>query len=308
MTRSVALGPWPAGMNLRVNDASLGAAARLLVNVDVDPAGLVAARPPKRQVLALAGAHSLTAFNDRIYGVQAGKVFSWVPGDSAVAERHVVGNARMRWSIFNGELYGASPRALVRFGANHTRLEWGQFDAFTDADGVQYAAPTPADNLAAFGAHLLLVRGNKLSWAPAFQPLVSAPYRDYVVLPETIRLVAPVDTGVWVASATHTWFLQGRVPGEWVARSVADFGALGGDYAARDNAAYWLTERGFVVGDAQGSLSALQDDAVAIRCAGEPALLRTPWRPELFIATLPDPTTTPATFAGLTDALILKGV
>lgn len=308
MTTTARLGPWPAGMNMRAHDASLGTAARLLVNVDLDDTGRVSARRGKTLALPLAGAHSLTSFNGRLYGVQSGRVFSWVPGDATPTYGTAVGKAVMQWDVLNGELYGVSPTGLVRYGADHTQLPWGQAAETVDADGVRYTAPVPADNMIVFISHILFVHGAKISWTPAFQPQVVAPHRDFVVMPETVRMIAPVDTGVWVASDSHTWFLQGRNPSEWVSRRVEDLGALGAAYAGRDNVVYWLTERGFAIGNEQGQLSLPQEDNVALRCAEEPAILRAPWRPELFISTLPQPSTAPQTFDGFIDAATLKGV
>ena len=307
MSNPVALGPWPSGMNIRAQDASLGGDARLLVNVDLDEAGRVSARPQHALTLALPGAHSLTAYSGRLYGIHAGQVFSWAPGDSAVTYRTAVGKAAMCWDVYAGELYGVSPSGLVRFGADHALLDWGQYPEVTDAIGVRFTAPQPAPLFTVFLSHLLFASGNVLTWTEPFQPQVTAPYRNFVQLPEPIVMLAALDSGVWAASAHRTWFLQGRNPSEWVARRVSDVGALGASTWGRDGTVYWLTERGFAVGDEQGQMALPQQDNVALTCSGEPALLRAPWCPEQFIATLPSPATTPATFASLNDSLITTG-
>ena len=301
------LGPWPTGMNLRSPDASLGSDPRLLVNVDLDETGRVSARPQHALTLALPGAHSLTAYSGRLYGIHAGQAFSWAPGDSAVTYRTAVGKAAMCWDVYAGELYGVSPSGLVRFGADHALLDWGQYPEETDANGVRFTAPQPAPLFAVFLSHLLFASGNVLTWTEPFQPQVTAPYRNFVQLPEPIVMLAALDSGVWAASAHRTWFLQGRNPSEWVLHAVSDCGALGAATHRRDSTAYWLTESGFAVGDEQGRLTLPQEDAVALTCGGSPAILRAPWRPELFVATLPEPNALPQTSDSFLDSTIQKG-
>lgn len=294
------LGPWPAGMDMCARDASLGGAARLLVNVDVDADGRLYARRKKSLLISLAGAHSLTAFAGRLYGVHGGKVFSLVPG-AAVTYGASVGNGRMRWAEYDGELYGVSTTGLVRVGADHTALSWGAYAGSTDADGVTYAAPTTANAFAAFGPHLLFASGRTLSTTAAFQPQ-AVDSRSFVYLPDDIVLLAPVTDGVWIASSTTTWFLAGRVPGQWTLARKADCGAIGADFAVRDGAVVWLTDRGFAVGGAGGEIALPQQDSVAL-AGSDAAILAAPWDTSHYIAAIADPTTTPRADAAWTDAV-----
>lgn len=294
------LGPWPAGMDMCARDASLDGAARLLVNVDVDADGRLYARRKKSLLLGLAGAHSLTSFAGRLYGVHGGRVFSLVPGGAA-AYGASVGNGRMRWAEHAGELYGVSTTGLVRVGADHAALSWGAYAGSTDADGVAYAAPTTADAFAAFGPHLLFTSGRKLSWTAAFQPQ-AVDSRSFVYMPEDIVLLASVTDGVWIASSTTTWFLAGRVPGQWTLAHKADCGAVSADFAERDGAVAWLTERGFAVGGAGGEFALPQQGKVALT-GSDAAILAAPWDTNHYIAAVTDPTTTPRADAAWTDAV-----
>lgn len=294
------LGPWPLGMDMCARDASLGTQLRLLVNLDVDGDGRLSARRKTQKLLDLPGAHSLTAFAGRLYGVHDGKVFSCVPG-GAVAYGPAVSTARMCWGVFDSALFGVSRKALVCIGPDHTALPWGSYAGGRDADGVTYAAPTPADAFAVFGPHLLFAHGRKLLWTAAFQPQAIAS-RDFVYLPADVVLCAPVDDGVWIASRTTTWFLAGRAPGQWVLAHKADCGAIGADFAARDGAVVWLTDRGFAVGGSGGALALPQQDSVALS-GSDAAVLAAPWDTEHYIAAITDPTTTPRTDAAWTDAV-----
>ena len=284
------LGPWPLGMDMCARDASLGTQLRLLVNLDVDGDGRLSARRKTQKLLDLPGAHSLTAFAGRLYGVHAGQVFSYAPGQ-AVAYLAAVGHARMRWARHDGDLYGVSRSGLIRVGADHTQLPWGSYPGSRDADGVRYTAPTTADAFAAFGAHLLFAKDRVLTWTAAFQPQVVAS-RDFVHLPEDIVLLAPVDGGVFVASEKRTWFLPGRIPGQWSLQDRADVGAIGGDFVRRNGVAYWMTDRGFAVGSDGGEYLLPQQGAVALT-ADDVAILAAPWDDAHYIAALTSPAVTP---------------
>lgn len=307
MSETAALGPWPTGMNMLARDASLGGDVRLLVNVDVDDQGRVQARPQTALGVALPGAHSITGFAGAVWGVQSGAVFRWAPESSSVNTLASCGNTPMRWAEYNGELYGVSRHSLVRFSADGAVLPWGQYQGSRDTDGVEYLAPSPADNFAAFMAHLMFVHGRKLSWTPAFQPQVVIPARDFIYMPEDIVLCAPVDTGVWLASANKTWFLQGRVPGQWVLRFASNVGALGADFVARDGAAYWATDRGIAVANNSGDMSYPQQNNVALSADSAPALVFAPWNREMVIATYPKPSVTARTAPAFSESLVVKG-
>jgi hypothetical protein len=92
-------------------------------------------------------------------------------------------------------------------------------------------------------------------WSMLFRPM-----SDYIPLPDDVRLLAAVDAGLFIATASRTWFLAGE-PQEATMTEIAPYGAAGGTLAEVPNSTdlMWFTPRGQLLAKQDGSFSLLQD-------------------------------------------------
>jgi hypothetical protein len=124
---------------------------------------------------------------------------------------------------------------------------------------------------------LLVARGRNLLFSEPFRYGLFNPSENFVQFPHRIRMVQPVENGVFVGTQDGVVFLSGQTPGSWEQRKtggeapVAGTGMeietsiLGGD---RDYggayAAAWLAGNGFVVGTSDGSLVQMQSKRIRL--------------------------------------------
>jgi hypothetical protein len=95
-------------------------------------------------------------------------------------------------------------------------------------------------------------------WSYLFRPL-----SDYIPLPDDVRLIAAVDAGLFICTATKTWFLAGE-PQEATLTEVAPYGAVEGTLTELPNSTdlMWFTPRGQLRTTQAGEFALLQDKEI----------------------------------------------
>ncbi len=126
--------------------------------------------------------------------------------------------------------------------------------------------------------HLLVVRGRALYFSEPMRYGLFSPTTGFIQEASEIKLIAPVDGGVFVATSKRTFFYQGSRPGEWSRAAISAAPAVPGTAAeipmsllssslelgSTGRAAIWLTASGYVVGLPDGQLIQPQADRMAI--------------------------------------------
>ena len=93
----------------------------------------------------------------------------------------------------------------------------------------------------------------------------------FVVMPQRITFILPVDGGIWVGQVTHVVFLTGTNPSEMTFQSKTshapvpdsvieiDNNDIGSDISQGGNTtALWLAENGYILGTSSGQIIELQ--------------------------------------------------
>ncbi|WP_296280901.1 hypothetical protein [uncultured Acinetobacter sp.] len=93
----------------------------------------------------------------------------------------------------------------------------------------------------------------------------------FVVMPQRITFILPVDGGIWVGQVTHVVFLTGNNPAEMIFQSKTshapvpdsvieiDNNDIGSDISQGGNTtALWLAENGYILGTSSGQIIELQ--------------------------------------------------
>lgn len=114
---------------------------------------------------------------------------------------------------------------------------------------------------------LLTARANVLRWSEAMAYHLHDERHGFIMLPQRITFIEPVEGGVWVGQVDHVVFLQGSSPSEFTVQRKAAKAPIAGSslqLSAEDvgaelaaggtSVAAWLAENGYVIGTASGSL------------------------------------------------------
>lgn len=118
---------------------------------------------------------------------------------------------------------------------------------------------------------LLTADKNVLRFSQAMAYHLTDERHDFVLMPQRITFLLPVDAGVWVGQVDHVVFLSGSQPSEMnfikkTAHPPIPFSAIevdadtvGGDISqGGGKTALWLSENGYVLGTSSGQIIELQ--------------------------------------------------
>lgn len=121
-----------------------------------------------------------------------------------------------------------------------------------------------------YNGRTLVAAGNVLFYSDVYSPLMT-PSEGYVVFPSTITLMEPCQAGVFVGS-DQTYWLAGDLS-DAAMNPVLPYGAVSntGAEVPNQNACWWLSARGIVVGKPDGSVQNLQEERVVVPSFGSGA-------------------------------------
>lgn len=131
-------------------------------------------------------------------------------------------------------------------------------------------------------------------WSFLFRPM-----SDYIPLPDDVRLMAAVDAGLFICTASKTWFIAGESQ-EATMTEVAPYGAVDGTLTELPNSTdlMWFTPRGQLRAKQGGEFSLLQDKDIQFPTAAIGAsVYRETNGMRQHITTLAEPTPTGAAVA-----------
>jgi len=150
-------------------------------------------------------------------------------------------------------------------GPGSDREDWGTLPVMNDPALVSYLfRPMPAGSIIrTYKARLLAARGPRLYYSEPYAFNVYRPARGYIPFLADVTLVVPMSTGIFVA-ADRTYWLPGDIAATSLKTVLAYGGIPGTDARASDNTAMWLSPRGLIRGQDDGSATNLQEKHVAI--------------------------------------------
>lgn len=134
---------------------------------------------------------------------------------------------------------------------------------------TMFRGPPPKGHLlASFNGRILIAQGEYLWYTDPFAPEQVDYRKGYIPLGEEATIIAPVTSGVFVATQSRTLFLSGDSPEKFIFTEVAPYGAPLGDVVYVDGSfvtkdgipktvAGWLSKTGFCAGADDGTLTNL---------------------------------------------------
>jgi len=125
----------------------------------------------------------------------------------------------------------------------------------------------PGSIIRHYNGRTLVAAGNVLFYSDVYSPLMT-PSEGYVVFPSTITLLEPCQAGVFVGS-DQTYWLAGDLV-DAAMNPVLPYGAVPntGAEVPNQNARWWLSDRGIVIGKPDGSVQNVQEERVAVPSFG----------------------------------------
>lgn len=135
------------------------------------------------------------------------------------------------------------------------------------APQFQHMEPMPTGKyFSQWRGRLVSARANVLRFSQALAYHVHDPRHDFVLMPQRVTFLQPVDGGIWVGQVDHVAFLAGTqpdelqlvrktgkapVPGSAVALDAETAGEMSGGGSA---VVAWLADNGYVLGTADGGV------------------------------------------------------
>lgn len=126
-------------------------------------------------------------------------------------------------------------------------------------------AQTPAGSIVRqLNGRLFVAAGNILFYSEPYHFGLYNPARNYIPFPEPITMVEPCQNGFFI-SADQTYWVDGEVS-EADLNPVLPYKAVAGTSGPvpNQNAVWWMSERGMVLGTADGQVQNLQEKHVAV--------------------------------------------
>ena len=135
-------------------------------------------------------------------------------------------------------------------------------------------APMPAGDIVRYlNGRLLVAAGNTLFYSEPYALALRNPARNYVQFPVPISVMEPVNNGFFLC-ADQTYWIAGDIASAELNPVLPYGGVFGASVqVTNENAAFWMSPRGMVRGDQDGSVKNLQESNVAVETAQAGAAL-----------------------------------
>jgi hypothetical protein len=192
-----------------------------------------------------------------------------VSSDPDVTHKYVYVTGR------NGEVpmrVGTIPNNVTTFDYRH--------DVAGDVQvTTMFRGPPPSGHLLTyFKGSILIAQGDYLWHTDPFAPEQVDFRSNYIPLGEEATVLAPVESGLFVATRSRTLFLAGDSPGKFILSEVAAYGAPLGNAVPVDGSRItkdglpkscvgWMSDTGFCVGASDGTLTNLTQGRYIVNSA-----------------------------------------
>lgn len=315
MSSTVAIGPFPLGMDNRAPDFKLqlpdgaGHLLRDALNVDVTEHGVLKTRTGYALAQSGVDCHSLWTPLSGAFALYAddGDLYRFDSNQARTLVAPGFGRATpVRYAQVNEAIYFTDG---LRVGSYHPVAgptpAWGAAVPVTVGD--QPLVPMPAGgHIAHHGGRLLVAVGAALIYSEPFTPHLRDEAKGFELFPGQITCLAAVDAGVFVV-ADQTYFIAGGFPAQSV-RAVLEYGAPDQQPGYRPNGgAHWMSQRGVVSCTRAGEITNLQEAHVVLTASGAAATLyREADGMQTIVAALGEPGNTGAGVGSYAQARIVK--
>lgn len=241
------------------------------VNVTIDKSGRVQTRRQVTEILS-GDFHSIFCAGADCFVVKDQTLYKFNTDETLTSIRTELTDAKMdyvqhgdRTYYSNGYEYG-----IIYNGAH---VDWIE-STYTGVETTrEFSGPFASNHMAEFFGKLLLAVDNVLWWSELYDFGLFDLAKSYLQFQSNIRMIKPVDTGLFLSTENHIYFLIGRDLNnitQW--RKLSGFAAvewtdvlfdgyiinaqLPGQYVA------WASEKGVIIGAPDGTITNLTERKV----------------------------------------------
>lgn len=237
-------------------------------NIDLDDTG----RPSRRKGTYRQAAGSWTSLFDcgpYAIGVAGSLLYVIDPDYSRTAIRNVTPGARLRACLADGKAFYVNGHE-IGFVRNRTSYVWTVGDYIGPTTQRTFTAPPTGHLVAFYNGRIYVAEENVLWYSEPFAYGWFDRARNYIKFNSRLRMLAPVDDGLYVSSDRQTYFLHGAGPQDFGRRRVDHQPAIEGTEVAVDGrqlpslqqdgtCQIWASAAGILVGANSGRVRNITD-------------------------------------------------
>jgi len=195
------------------------------VNVTLDQTGWISRREGYTSVLA-GNTHSLYSDGALCVYVVDNTLYQLLPDYSSVIIVDLVSNAKMAYTIVNTDLYYTNGIDFGIVSNDGMYKAWVAQDYIGPVTNKVFDGPRAGNHLAFFAGRVFVAEENVLWWSEPYAFSWYDRTRSYIQYSSNIRMIKPVENGIFVSDEKKTYFLSGRNPKEFNQLVVAQYPAI----------------------------------------------------------------------------------
>jgi hypothetical protein len=223
------------GLNTKIDPAQLSKDGALLdlavaADVDVNDTGKRISRRKGYTKQTSSAAHSLFCETGPCLFVSGTGLYELNADYTSALMTTVTANARMSYAEINNRIYymNGHEKGYIQDSINNSWVKGTYYSPATD----RVLSDPPIGTIVRYYRNRMYVAQKNVLWYSepgAFNTFDLA--RGFVMYATDIRMVRPVEDGIFVSTAKNTYFLKGATPMEFVQFRVAPYAAIEGSDA-----------------------------------------------------------------------------
>jgi hypothetical protein len=236
---------------------------QVAVNVFIDQSGRVLSRRGT-SLLQSGSYHSLFCDGGDCFVIQGDTMYRVAEDGSLSSIKTGLHESRMSYAQAGDRTYYANgfDRGIIYQGAHE---DWTAGTYVGPDTHRQFTGPVTGNHLAVYFGRMLIAVENVLWWSEPYNFGLYDPAASFVQFHTKIRMMKPVDGGLYLSTEKKTYFLAGRSPLAWVSRTVCGYPAI--DWAVSGNYmdgadlgldpgqyAVWASREGAILGSPDGAV------------------------------------------------------
>ena len=196
------------------------------VNVTIDQTGWIGRREGYTSIFS-GNCHSLYSNGSLCVFVSDSILYQLLPNyASTVIKAALVSNEKMAYTDINGSFYYTNgiDYGIINDAGIHE--DWIAQSYIGPITNKVFDGPRAGNHLAFFAGRIFVSEATVLWWSEPYAFSWFDRTRNYIEYNSKIRMIKPVEQGIFVSDAEKTYFLSGRNPQEFNQTVVAPYPAV----------------------------------------------------------------------------------
>ena len=196
------------------------------INVTIDQTGWIGRREGFTPVLS-GCVHSLYSDGKLCVYVADNTLFNLLDDySSEVVKADLVSNNKMAYAEVNGEFYYTNGIDFGIVRATGVYADWEALNYVGQETNRVFDGPRAGNHLAFYTGRVFVAEGDVLWWSEPYAFSWYDRTRNFIQYPSRIKMVKPVENGLFVSDEQDTYFVSGREPKDFRQNVVAPYPAV----------------------------------------------------------------------------------